>query len=418
MTLKRLSLSALVPAVLVAGTTAQAMKIPAFARKYNVSCVQCHSPVPKLNKFGEAFAANGFEFAKGEAPRDTVGTGDPLLRLQKTLPLAVRFDSYITATTKTAEGQNSADFQSPWIIKLLSGGQVADKISYYTYFLLTERGEVAGLEDAYVQFTDIFGTKASLIFGQFQVSDPVFKRELRLSYDDWQLYRVKVGDATPDLTYDRGVMAMVSPWDGADVVVQVVNGGGLQAGTEQQQFDRDSKKNVVVRYSQALGPLRLGGFGYRGAEEGNGVRNTITVWGPDATLALGEQGEINAQFLRRTDRDPFYGNCTPLHPCPGGATVPFSTTVDAAMAEAVLWPQGRAGRLFFTTTYNWITSDEPVVSLGLGEQTNGTGFLAKYQTLSGGAHYLYKRNVRMMFEVGHDFERKQTRFIAGTVLAF
>ncbi len=160
------------PALLLAASSAQAMKIPAFARKYNVSCVQCHAPVPRLNTFGEIFATNGFEFAKGEEPRDTVATGDPLLRLQRTLPLAVRFDSYVTALSKRKEGQASADIQSPWVIKLLSGGQVADKVSYYTYFLLSERGEVAGLEDAYVQFTDIFGSQASLIVGQFRSPTP------------------------------------------------------------------------------------------------------------------------------------------------------------------------------------------------------------------------------------------------------
>ena len=40
--------------------------IPAFARKYRVSCLVCHSAVPRLNAFGEQFAANGFEFAPGE----------------------------------------------------------------------------------------------------------------------------------------------------------------------------------------------------------------------------------------------------------------------------------------------------------------------------------------------------------------
>ena len=65
-----------------------ARAIPAFARKYRVSCSQCHSPVPRLNAFGEMFAANGFEFAVGEPPRDTIGTTDPLLRLQNDLPLA------------------------------------------------------------------------------------------------------------------------------------------------------------------------------------------------------------------------------------------------------------------------------------------------------------------------------------------
>jgi hypothetical protein len=414
MRLVRVLRQAVFPALLIAASSAQAMKIPAFARKYNVSCVRCHAPVPKLNKFGENFAANGFEFAKGEEPRDTIATGDPLLRLQRTLPLAVRFDSYITALSNKKEGQNRADFQTPWLIKLLSGGQVADKVSYYTYFLLTEAGEVAGLEDAYVQFTDVLGSKASIILGQFQVSDPVFKRELRLSFDDYYLYKIRVGDATPDLTYDRGVMAFGSPWDGANVTFQLLNGGGLQAANDKNQFDRDSRKNLSLRFSQDVGSWRIGAFGYRGAEEGNGVRNTISVWGPDATIPLGELGEVNAQFLRRTDRDPFYGSCTPIHPCPGGATIPFATKVDAAMAEAVIWPSGRAGRVFLTGTYNWIKSDQPVVSLGVGE----VGFLQKYQTLSGGAHYLYKRNLRMMAEIGYDFDRSQARLIAGTVLAF
>ena len=125
--------------------------------------MQCHAPVPRLNAFGEAFAANGFEFAVGEPPRDTVGTGDALLRLQNDLPLAIRYDAYLQGLTKPTSGNDNAiDFQTPWVIKLLSGGQVSDKISYYIYFLLTERGEVEGLEDAYLQFTDVAGSGVSL----------------------------------------------------------------------------------------------------------------------------------------------------------------------------------------------------------------------------------------------------------------
>jgi hypothetical protein len=55
--------------------------LPSFARKYNVSCNLCHNPAPRLTAFGEQFAANGFELAPGEQPRDTIDTGDPLLRL-------------------------------------------------------------------------------------------------------------------------------------------------------------------------------------------------------------------------------------------------------------------------------------------------------------------------------------------------
>jgi len=38
--------------------TSEAM--PAFARQYNVSCVVCHDAFPKLNAYGEQFAADNF----------------------------------------------------------------------------------------------------------------------------------------------------------------------------------------------------------------------------------------------------------------------------------------------------------------------------------------------------------------------
>ena len=46
-------------AVTVAGP---ARAIPAFARKYQTSCLTCHTVYPKLNPFGEAFRRNGYRF--------------------------------------------------------------------------------------------------------------------------------------------------------------------------------------------------------------------------------------------------------------------------------------------------------------------------------------------------------------------
>ena len=405
-------------ALAVSSVARPAWAIPAFARKYRVSCMQCHAPVPRLNAFGEAFGANGYEFAVGEPPRDTVGTGDPLLRLQNDLPLAIRFDAFARAQTNPASGQNTIDFQMPWVIKLLSGGQVTDKVSYYIYFLLAEQGEVAGLEDAYVQFTDIASSGVSLIAGQFQVSDPLFKRELRLEYEDYQPYRVRVGLTTADLTYDRGFTALWSPRDGTDLAAELITGRGLNQASDEGQFDGDDAKSTLFRLSQDIGPVRVGVFGYRGYEVEAGARNTISMWGPDATIPLGSVGELNASFVRRTDVDPFFSTCTVATPCPGNVTEPFNTTVNSAFAEAIYWPQGQTGRLFFTALYNWVDSDQPVVSLGVGEENEGNGFLSRYLWGTGGVHYLFKRNLRMMSEVGWDFEREQFRFVFGTVLAF
>src|SRR5690606_4555473 len=144
-----------------------------FARKYRVTCSVCHTTAPSLNDFGERFAANGFQFVVGEPPTDTITTGDDLLRLLERINFAFRFDSYAVARSARPSSGPSVDLQFPYGIKLLSGGAISDRISYYLYFFLSERGEVAGLEDAYLQFTDIGGSGVNLMMGQFQASDPL-----------------------------------------------------------------------------------------------------------------------------------------------------------------------------------------------------------------------------------------------------
>lgn len=378
--------------------------IPAFARKYRVSCTLCHTAPPKLSKFGEDFAAHGFQLAPGAAPVDTIDTGDQLLQLPASLPLAIRMDAFTQLRSNVPDRANKFDLQTPWNIKLLSGGQIAPGVSYYMYFFLGERGEVAGLEDAFLQFTDLAHTGINLVVGQFQLSDPVFKRELRLSIEDYQLYRVRVGDASPNLTYERGLMASYSPWEGGDLVGGIMNGAGLDAASDAGVFDTDNLKNYMGRFSQSLGALRLGAFAYYAQEEVPDAVDQILVWGPDATLQLGTGGELNAQFLRRTDDDPFFV----------GEDVAESKTVDAALAELVLWPQGPAGRLFLVGVFNWIRADEPLFSLGMGE----ADLLDKYTYGSGGVHYLLRRNLRFTGEIGYDFERHGARLSAGVTAAF
>jgi len=393
--------------------------IPAFARKYGISCSVCHAPIPRLTEFGEQFAGNGFEMAPGEPPRDTIATGDPLLRLMTDIPLAIRFDAYVRALSRREGSEVGWDLQTPWAIKLLSGGQVADKVSYYLYFFMSERGEVAGLEDAYLQFTDIGGSGISAIVGQFQVSDPLFKRELRLEYEDYQPYRVRVGDAVADLTYDRGFMLSWSPWTGGDLVGVLVNGQGLVEGSASRSLDRDALKSGALRLSQEVGPLRLGLFGYGGGERIAGVTNKTWIFGPDATIPLGAVGELNLQYLRRLDDDAFFGSCSTVSPCPGGVTTSEETTVDMGFAELIWWPTGPAGRVWVSGLYNWVDADRPLVSLRVGgPEESAPGLLSRYNTGALGLHYLLSRNVRLMTEGGWDFERDQARLVTGVVTAF
>jgi hypothetical protein len=383
--------------------------IPAFARKYRTSCSTCHAPFPRLTPFGATFAANGFVLP-GVPPLDTLATGDPRLLLMRDLPLAIRFDAYVQAQTRARGGRVVTDLQTPWTLKLLSGGQVADDISYYFYFFLSERGEVAGIEDAYLQFTDIGGSGVSVIAGQFQVSDPLFKRELRLEYEDYQPYRFRVGEALADLTYDRGFMAVFSPREGMDVALQVVNGVGLTEGGDRRQYDIDDPKTFAARLSQNAGPVRLGGFLYAGREEHDDVRNGILYFGPDATIALGAKAELNLQYLRRRDDNPFF---LPTEP-------DDATTVDAAFAELLLFPDGQVGRTTLTALFNWVDADDPVFRIGgVGVPSDpGGGLLDEYRYGAVGLQYLYRTNVRFLGEIGWDFASDRARFVTGVVTGF
>ena len=392
----------------------QAEAIPAFARKYKVSCSLCHAPFPRLTAFGEEFAGNGFQFARGEMPLDTLNTGDPLLRLQRDIPLAIRMDAYLSGLS--GDDVVATDLKSPWAIKLLTGGQVTEDVAYYMYFFMSERGEVAGLEDAYLQFNNVLGSSVDVIAGQFQVSDPLFKRELRLEYEDYMPYRVRVGDVRADLTYERGIMAMGSPWEGADLFVQMVNGRGLSEATEAKNYDTGNGKNFGFRLSQDLGVARVGGFLYTGEEEANGLRSSLKVFGPDVTIPLGTKFEFNGQFLHRNDGNPFFltGCTNGDFRCSYGADDPLETEVDSYMGELLFFPEGAGGNVHFTALYNRVEANSPIFTLRVGEE----GLLEEYESLGLAAHYVKARNLRFMAEVSRDLTLKRTRFIAGVVTAF
>jgi hypothetical protein len=86
--------------------------IPAFARKYQISCQVCHSPVARLKPFGDEFAGNGFRLTEYESPRYYIPVGDDKLSLFRELPIAIRFDGI---TTLNFDNKGSVDFGTPFL---------------------------------------------------------------------------------------------------------------------------------------------------------------------------------------------------------------------------------------------------------------------------------------------------------------
>ncbi len=366
----------------------QSGAIPAFARKYDMSCNTCHRPVPKVKAYGEEFAANGFQLPEKEPPRFTRETGDGWLYLMRELPFALRLEGYVQWQPQKTR---RIDFQAPYLVKLLSGGQIAPDIAYYFYFFFGERGEVAGLEDAFVMFNNVLNEDLDLYVGQFQVSDPLFKRELRLTLEDYQVYRTKVGDATPNLTYDRGIMLTYGLPSKTDITLEVLNGTGIGAMDATRSFDTDAYKNLFVRVSQDVGEnIRIGGLGYFGKEEQSNKVNSLWMAGGDATLSS-EHFELNMQYVEREDKNPFF------------FLTPLKVKTRGAFAELIYTPNGDDSRWYGVMLYNWVENN-----FGMN----------KYNALTGHASYIAARNLRLIGEYTYDFEHKANKLSVGFIGAF
>lgn len=375
--------------------------IPAFARKYNMTCKTCHAPFPKLKAYGDEFAGNGFVLQDQDAPRYFVETGDPELSLIRDLPLAMRLEGHVTYNQNNSE---QSDFSTPLLFKLLTGGAIAKDVAYYVYYIL-ENGERGKIEDAWIMFNNLFGSELDLTLGQFQLCDPLFKRELRLTRDDYYIYKVRPGASNVDLTYDRGVMLSYGFESGTDISLQIVNGSGIGEGFATGNFDDDRYKNFMGRISQDIGEhLRVGAMGYYGREArefddalsgNNSLDNELWMIGGDVTISL-DPVELNIQYVERNDNDPFFHNSFEIG-------YPNDLKTRGAFTELIYLPNGDDSKWYAVGLFNWIESDFSDLN---------------YKTVSGHIGYVFRRNLRMVVETRYDFEREFATLGVGVITAF
>ena len=371
-----------------------------------MSCKTCHTQFPALKDFGDEFAGNGFILKDQDAPRYFVDTGDEELSLIRDLPLALRLEGYVTYIINSEH----SDFTAPYLLKLLSGGSLAPDVAYYFYFFFSERGEVSGIEDAFIMFNDLFGSELDVYVGQFQVSDPLFKRELRLTFDDYEIYKTKVGASNINLAYDRGIMLTYGFESGTDITAMVLNGTGIGEANFLRNFDNDNYKNLMGRVSQDIGEnFRIGGFGYWGKEEqlsANGINyetNDIWMLGADATINV-DPIELNVQYVERKDDNPafirayqaFYSN------------LPFNIKTRGGFAELIFRPKGDDSKWYLAALYNYMKSDIH----GLDRAPRD------YESFAAHFGYMLRRNIRFVAEYSHDFNNQNGRFGVGFISAF
>lgn len=301
--------------------------IPAFARKYNMSCIACHAAFPRLNEFGEQFVSDNYRLPNWKD--STVQTGDDMLALPDSVPLALRTQAFAQAREANAVDINTGDtvtadtdFQSPYLIKLLSSAPLSDHISYYFYAIFAEKGDNGAVivEDAWFSHDDIFDTGISMMLGQFQVSDLMFPRETRLTFQDFMVYRMA------GLTYDRGTIFSYTAGP-VDLSLGLVNGNGISENNSinspgykrpDHLFDNNSGKAVFGRIGGDIAGVNVGLFGYSGTQKNavapagtaSGNRDTDKIsYGVDLSGKFGSKTYWFAQFLQN-DWDEFINQNT------------------------------------------------------------------------------------------------------------
>jgi hypothetical protein len=292
--------------------------IPAFTRQYQMACNACHAAFPRLNAFGVNFRDEMNIRLPNWREATTIDLKDDLLALPSTLPLAIRAQAFVQGrdageidpVTGAKGNRSKIDFQTPYLLKLLAAAPLSDHISFYFYGIFAEKGENGSviIEDAWFSHDDLFGSKVGLQLGQFQVSDLMFPRETRLTFQDFQLYRMA------GITYERGLL-LGRAFGPLDIEIGAVNGNGINANISinspgyrrpDRMFDNDDRKSVFGRIGTDVGPVAVGLFGLSGSQRSaagvvgqqSGARDTDRfVYGVDLSGQFGAKTYWYAQAL-------------------------------------------------------------------------------------------------------------------------
>ena len=226
--------------------------------------------------------------------------------------------------------------------------------------------------------------------GQFQVADPIFKRELRPTFEDYAIYTIRPGMTKADLTYDRGLILNYSLPTNTEVLASVLNGNGI--GAASNSFDSDPYKNFFFRVAQKVdSTIMVGALGYLGKERENDAINDFTMLGGDATVSIGKF-ELAAQYVYREDKNPFF--------LAQGATKVKS---QGGFAQLTFSPEYDRSPWYIFLLYNHVDSD-------LAE--------LKYRTMTGNFSYMLARNFRLLAEYTYDLEQERHLLTFGFSTAF
>lgn len=152
--------------------------IPSFARKYQASCITCHTVFPMLNSFGEAFRRNGYRFPSKNGSLDSDAIKAPQIpmgqeeykktfpksvwpsQIVEAVPLSVMVNGGVVMNVPGSDAHDAAGNVFTWNgifgeAHLFGAGAFSDTLTYFTQLTLTDGG--IDLETGYLLWNDIVG---------------------------------------------------------------------------------------------------------------------------------------------------------------------------------------------------------------------------------------------------------------------
>jgi hypothetical protein len=161
------------------GEMKDASAVPSFARKYQTSCLTCHTVYPQLNPFGEAFRRNGYRFPSQNGSVDSDAVKAPMIALgqeeykktfpdsvwpaqiPESVPLSVMINGAVNLNFPKSDAHDAAGNTFAWgglvgEVHLFGAGAFSDTVTYFTQLTFGDDSTI-DIETAYVLWNDVVG---------------------------------------------------------------------------------------------------------------------------------------------------------------------------------------------------------------------------------------------------------------------
>jgi hypothetical protein len=236
--------------------------IPVFAHRYGLTCQMCHTAIPHLTAYGEAFRARGYRLP-GNPPRGA-------------FPVAVKVN--LQYGSETSRGLPKAVVDE---VEVLTGGSIGKRGSYFAEQYVVDGGLPGRTRDLWAGWRitpDSARIPVSLRGGQFTLDLPVDPETFRETTDHYAIWDQSAGE-NPFAFFEPKTGLTASAGDqvrGLSASIAAVMGhepgsGLASRGVDRYLYVQHAAGNVVVSAYRYDGMRPIDGTGDRFWREGAGL---------------------------------------------------------------------------------------------------------------------------------------------------